>query len=241
VLRRKDVGEADRFVVAFTRAVGKVLLIAKGVRRPISRMSGHLELGRSCRIQIVERRSWSLITQAETIKTYMSADADLQEVRDTLALLEVVDHIIDVNQRDSRVYDLLVAALEAYQGADSARRNLIAGSFTLRALALVGYQAELGTCIKCNKEIEDVQDAVFNASRGGLVHKGCGLVGPGSFGLSLAATKLLKRMAVTDFGLLAGEVHSAELISEVDRPVRAFVEWTSEKQLKTAKLLVLPT
>ena len=43
VLRHSDWGEADRFLVIFTRELGKVRAIAKGVRKPRSRKVGHLE------------------------------------------------------------------------------------------------------------------------------------------------------------------------------------------------------
>ena len=43
VLRHSDWGEADRLLVMFTRELGKVRAIAKGVRKLRSRKAGHLE------------------------------------------------------------------------------------------------------------------------------------------------------------------------------------------------------
>src|SRR5262245_10220789 len=44
VLRRTDYGEADRILTLFTPSYGKVRAIAKGARRTISQLAGHLEL-----------------------------------------------------------------------------------------------------------------------------------------------------------------------------------------------------
>jgi DNA repair protein RecO (recombination protein O) len=43
VLRHANWGEADRLLWLFTREVGKLRAVAKGVRKPRSRKAGHLE------------------------------------------------------------------------------------------------------------------------------------------------------------------------------------------------------
>ena len=44
ILKRTDLGEADRVLTLFTPNKGKFHAIAKGIRRPISKKAGHLEL-----------------------------------------------------------------------------------------------------------------------------------------------------------------------------------------------------
>ena len=43
ILQRSDWGEADRLITIYTRELGKIRSIAKGVRKPRSRKAGHLE------------------------------------------------------------------------------------------------------------------------------------------------------------------------------------------------------
>ena len=44
VIKRKDVGEADKIVTIFSKNQGKISVIAKGVRKVTSRRAGNLEL-----------------------------------------------------------------------------------------------------------------------------------------------------------------------------------------------------
>ena len=44
VLRQNSLGEADRIVTLYTPLNGKVRAVARGVRRPNSKLSGQLEL-----------------------------------------------------------------------------------------------------------------------------------------------------------------------------------------------------
>src|SRR5574342_296952 len=47
VLRRSDLGEADRILTLFARGYGKIRAVAKGVRKPASKKVGHDDVERS--------------------------------------------------------------------------------------------------------------------------------------------------------------------------------------------------
>ena len=67
VLRRQDLGEADRLTTVYTLHHGKLRLVAKGVRRLRSRKAGHLEPFTRVALLIARGRELDIITQAETI------------------------------------------------------------------------------------------------------------------------------------------------------------------------------
>ena len=56
VLYRTDFKEADRIVTMLTRGQGKIRVIAKGVRRPLSKLAGGIELFSICQITFVAGR-----------------------------------------------------------------------------------------------------------------------------------------------------------------------------------------
>ncbi len=64
VLRRQDLGEADRIVTIFTPGYGKLRAVAKGVRKPSSRKAGHLEPLARSNLLIAKGRELDIITQA---------------------------------------------------------------------------------------------------------------------------------------------------------------------------------
>lgn len=53
ILRRTDYGEADRIVMLLTEQQGKMSAIAKGVRKPKSKLAGGLELFATCEVTIL--------------------------------------------------------------------------------------------------------------------------------------------------------------------------------------------
>ena len=64
ILRRRDVGDADRVLTVFTPDRGKLELIGKGIRKTTSRKAGHLETFTHVALVVVQARTWDLITEA---------------------------------------------------------------------------------------------------------------------------------------------------------------------------------
>ena len=91
VLRRQDLGEADRIVTVFTPAQGKLRAIAKGVRRPGSKKAGHVEPFTRNSLLVAKGRELDIITQAETLDAYPSLRQDLDRLGQAAYVIELVD------------------------------------------------------------------------------------------------------------------------------------------------------
>ena len=138
VLRRVDFGEADRLLTLYSREHGKIKAIAKGARKPQSRKTGHVELFMRSRFFIAKGRSLDIITQAETVEPYIALRSDL--VRTTYAsyAVELLDRFTAEEEKDVRLYDLLVKALDWFSTAEDVM--LTARFYELRLLSLAGFQ-----------------------------------------------------------------------------------------------------
>ncbi|HIE39154.1 MAG TPA: DNA repair protein RecO, partial [Anaerolineae bacterium] len=94
VVRRRDQGEADR-VLTLCTPLGKLAVIAKGVRKVRSRKAGHLELFAHTRLVIARSRSsWDVVSQAETVEPHAILRGDL--IRGTYAryVAELYDRFV---------------------------------------------------------------------------------------------------------------------------------------------------
>ena len=86
VMRRKDIGEADRILTLLTPGRGKLRAIAKGIRKPRSRKAGHLELFTRSKLLLASGRDLDIITQAEVVDAY-------RPVRATLAMVDWTERV----------------------------------------------------------------------------------------------------------------------------------------------------
>jgi len=65
ILKAYDVGEADRFLILFTRERGKLTARARGVRKPGSRMGGHVLPFQRSSLTLVEGHAGLLVVAAQ--------------------------------------------------------------------------------------------------------------------------------------------------------------------------------
>lgn len=107
VLKRKNFGEADRLLTIFTKHLGKVKVIAKGVRRPISRKRGSLELFNQVKFFVAKGRNFDIVTEVELKDNFASWRKDLVRVGVAYHLAEVVERLTAEHQEHKEVFELL--------------------------------------------------------------------------------------------------------------------------------------
>ena len=71
--------------------LGKLRAVARGVRRPKSRLAGHLEPLTRARVSVSEGRSLDHIAEAETLQSYRPLREDLELVSKAFYLADLVD------------------------------------------------------------------------------------------------------------------------------------------------------
>src|SRR5438045_4093476 len=91
VLRQRRLGEADRILTLYTPQLGKVEAVAKGVRKQTSRKAGHLEPLTLSSLLIASGRNLDIITQAETVESFLPLREDLTRLSRGMYVAELVD------------------------------------------------------------------------------------------------------------------------------------------------------
>ena len=170
VLRRRDYGESDRILVVFTRKLGRISGLAKGARKPSSKISGHLELFTRASFLVSRGRNLQLITQAETIDSFDHLREDLPGIGLGSYIVELVDAVTTEEGSNVKLYDLLVRVLKAL---DSGLEPIVVKHFfELRLLGMSGFQPEFFICVECGEAITE-QDQYLSGELGGVVCPKC--------------------------------------------------------------------
>ena len=111
VLKRMDLGEADRVLTLFTRDEGKVRAVARGVRRTTSRSAGHLEPFALSDILFAVGRELNVTPrQVDTIESFRQVREDLVLTTHAYYLAEIVDLLTDKRFENRAVFEILVEA-----------------------------------------------------------------------------------------------------------------------------------
>src|SRR5438270_4715588 len=125
ILKRMDLGEADRIVTLFSRDEGKIRAVAKGVRRTTSRSAGHLEPFTLSDLLLAVGRELDVISQADTLESFRAVREDLNLASHAYYLAEVVDLLTEDRQENRAVFDTLVQSLRDLSQTGDARLVLV--------------------------------------------------------------------------------------------------------------------
>jgi DNA repair protein RecO (recombination protein O) len=121
VLKRFNVGEADRILTVFTKRFGKIRVIAKGVRRITSRRAGHIEVFSHVILTLHAYHTMDIVTEAQAITRGTLLDHDAAKVGYAYCMCELVDQLLADRQEHEDVFMLLRDALDQLQKADDSQ------------------------------------------------------------------------------------------------------------------------
>lgn len=139
ILKRKNVGEADRIITVFTKEYGKMRLIAKGIRKVASRRAPHLEVFTRVRIVVHSAKSLESVSEVEPVEVYEHLRSDLSRVSMAYYLCELIDSLLPEKQEHRDVFILLTRALNDLGKGTVASIYGVSKTFTLELLWTLGF------------------------------------------------------------------------------------------------------
>ncbi len=140
VLRRRNTGEADRVITFYTKELGKIRAIAKGIRRVPSRRSGYLEVFSHIRLTLHRARSLDIVTEAQSKETNGEFGNNLQKVSYAYYLCELVDALTAEHQEHDEIFALLNKSLRViHSSVDELAWQHEVFAFALQLLWILGF------------------------------------------------------------------------------------------------------
>lgn len=230
VLRRHDLGEADRIVTLYTLNHGKIRAVAKGVRRPTSKLGGHLELFTHSQVLLARGRNLDIITQAETLTPFLGLREDLWRAGQAYCAAELLDRLTEEQLENQAIFRLLVQTLGRV--AEVRRPDLAVRFFEIQLFGLLGYRPELRHCVRCRQPIEPAETG-FSVSEGGVLCPVCQEAICLARPLSLNGLKVLRLFQQGDWAMVNRLRLDPAITEEVELLLRAYTQYVVESQLKS--------
>ncbi len=230
VLFHWDYAEADRMLGLYTRDAGKIHALAKGVRKARSRKAGHLEPFTCVNVLLARGQNLYIITQAETVESYLPLREDLLRLGQASYVLELIDRLTTDEEENQTVYRLLTSTLaRLVQAQDVA---LALRYFEIRLLDLTGFRPKLFLCANCQEEIQP-QDQYFSAEMGGVLCPKCGYGLNSARPLSMLALKYLRHMQRSNYIEATKARPTHAIHQEMEAITQYYLTFILERRLNT--------
>ena len=234
VLKRTNMGEADSIITFYTPNLGKVRAIAKGVRRPKSKLGGHLDLLTQSSLLLAQGQNLDVITQCQTIESFLPIRSDLWRTSCAIYVVELVDQFTAEDVENYPIYRLLQTTLLRLCEAQS--NELVLRYFELQLLRHLGYQPELYQCLNCKAPLA-LASNLFSVSGGGMICHNCAkkeqLVRP----ISVDAIKVMRFLLKNDISSASRLKVSLDLSRELEQLMREYIRYLLEREVKSVGFL----
>lgn len=139
VIKRTNFGEADKLVTLFTKNHGKIVVLAKGIRKINSRKAPHLELFTHCLSYIASGRNLDIITESQTITAFRFFRNNLPRLSLGFGILEVVERLLPEREAHRDIYDLFLKILDDLNESSIEEYQAITDQFLHEILWRLGY------------------------------------------------------------------------------------------------------
>ncbi|MCS7207607.1 MAG: DNA repair protein RecO [Dehalococcoidia bacterium] len=229
ILKDREVGEADRLVCLFTLERGKVWARAAGVRKPTSRLGGHLQPLCHSRVLLARGRERDVVSQAEALHTFPGLRGDLRRLAQALACAEVVEGLTAEEQANPRIYHLLLHTLE---GLEAGEGEVLLRWYEVQMLDALGVVPHLFACAECGAPLFPQPQYTFRVPVG-VVCGGCTSHGGAFLSLSLEGLKVLRWLARHDYAQVR-TLRLGPVGAEVERLLRETFRWHLEREVRAA-------
>ncbi len=234
VLRHADWGEADRLLWLFTRELGKVQAIAKGVRKPRSRKAGHLEPFTRVELLLAQGRDLPIVTQAEAKDVYQALREDLVRLGYAAYIIELLDRFTYEEGENLGLYRILCETLSRINKEKDVA--FAVRYYEVRLLDLVGFRPQLLNCLVCGGAIK-AEDQFFSYEEGGVICPKCGVKAAGVRQISLPALRILRHFQRSNYAQAQRVALSSAVDHELEALMGNYLTYLLERGVNTPEFL----
>jgi DNA repair protein RecO (recombination protein O) len=235
VLSRFDYGEADRILTLITPSYGKLKAIAKGIRRPTSRIGGSLEPFAELHVLLARGRTFEVVTQVSVGHAWLNLRDSLESAATAWYLAELADRSLEERHGAEAVYALLRRAYELLDAGMAPGR--VARWYEMHLADELGVRPEVDRCVECDRVLEVEGRFRWVPLLGGVLCERCPGPPHERTALGLEALKLLKAYQRQDVEAIAALRLAPETEREVESALRDFVRHALEREARSLAFL----
>lgn len=235
VLSRFELGEADRVLTLLTPHDGKIKAIAKGVRRPKSRIGGSLEPFAELQLVLVRARTFDVITQVSVSEAWLNLRDRLESAATAWYIGELAERAVEERAGAYPVYALLRRAFQLLD--DGMAPGRVARWYEFGLADALGMRPEVDRCVECDRVLEEGEVYRWVPALGGVLCERHSAPPTEQTMLSLPALKVLKAYRRFDIEAIAALRLSPQLELEAENALRRFIRHVLERDPRSLAFL----
>ena len=175
VLRRFDFSETSQTGRLFTRSHGRLGVLAKGIKRPQTRLRGPMDLFAWAKVEVrLRRRSDLHLLVGYQVQTgFPGLRRELERLYGAFYVTEVLREGTRDADPEPRLFDLGLRTLHVLEVCPPAQVAAVASWFDLAWLGLAGFLPAFDRCMRCGQVAPETGPVRFAPAWSGLACRRC--------------------------------------------------------------------
>lgn len=196
--------ESSRVLTLFSREMGKVKGVGKGVGRPKSKLGGKVELFNLIEGDFYKKETSELgiLSDAGLLEDFRHISEDPRKFGFASAWCEVLDKTLQLEEPHSEIFKLTTEFFRLLHMVKTEVSGLIFWSAVMKFLVGEGYSPTLEECVTCGNPI-NMEKVMISLQRGGATCRNCLEADEPIITISHATLQLLRDMMKLPLSKLA--------------------------------------
>jgi len=186
IIKEQDYGETNKIVTIFSKKLGKFTCLARGAKKPRSRMAAVTQPFVFSRFFVYINSGLSTIQQGEVIDSFRPVREDIFKTAYASFIAELTDKLLDSKQPDGTIFSQYYETMKWIAENDDARIPVM--MYELKLYKKAGFAPVVNHCLRCGSTEKPF---FFSISNGGLLCGKCKDLDPEALFLPDRLPKLL--------------------------------------------------
>ncbi len=193
ILRTNDYSETHKIISLFTKERGKIGLVARGAKKPRSRMAAITQPFVYGSFLIQPSKNLGSLQQGEIIDSMRSIREDIVKTAYAAYIAELTDKVLEQNEPDVYLWEQFLHTMERLSVDDES--EIITMIYELKIFHKGGFAPELRGCVHCGKEQHITH---FSVGEGGFLCSDCHHMDPSATPLNEKLFQVLRVIRYAD-------------------------------------------
>ncbi|WP_017797064.1 DNA repair protein RecO [Oceanobacillus kimchii] len=193
IIKTQDYGETHKLVTIFSNKIGKFNALAKGAKKPKSRMAAVTQPFINARFFVYIGTGLSTIQQGEVLDSFRIVREDIFKTAYVSYIAELTDKLLDSKDNDPYLFEQFYQTLLWINNHDEVDIPII--MYELKLYKKAGFAPILHQCSRCGKRENLIR---FSISEGGMLCQQCAYFDPEAITISGKLSRLLYLFSEVD-------------------------------------------
>jgi DNA repair protein RecO (recombination protein O) len=232
IIRTTNYGETNKIITIYSRESGKVGVMARGAKKPKSRLSSISQLFTYGYYFVQQSSGLGTLQQGEVIQSMRKLREDIMLTAHAAYIAELTDKLTDDKKTNPYLFELLYQTLHYMnEGLDL---DILRSIYEIKMLHVAGILPKINGCANCQKQEGHF---LFSIREGGFLCEACRSIDPYAFVIAASTVKLLRLFYFMDLKRLGTISVKEGTKQELKHVIERYYDEYSGLSLKSKRFL----